>query len=134
MAYNLWRDFVENTGCKETNRNYQMYKYLELLYMSDDSIKRENIYELGKKLITSDDAEAEMIYKEYVQNQITRYKSQIDEFKKEIEYTERTLPIDDNNRSRWIWIAQEAIKVKYRYIKDLEWILGLTYYIDSSQN
>lgn len=129
-----FRDFVEDLGWEETDHNYQTYKYLELLYISDDSIKRENIYELGKKLITSDDAEAAIMYKEYIQNQIARHKSLIDDFKVEIEYIERTLPIDDNNRSRWIRIAQEAIKVQYQYIKDLEWILGLTYYIDSSQN
>jgi len=130
----LFRDFVEDLGWEGTDHNYKLYKWLELLYMNDNMTNRESIYELGKKLITSDDAEAAMIYKKYIQNQIARYESQIDEFKKEIEYTERTLPIDDNNRSRWIRIAQEAIKVQYQYIKDLEWILGLTYYINNSQN
>lgn len=130
----LFRDFVEDLGWEETDHNYQLYKWLELLYMNDNMTNRESIYELGKKLITSDDTEAAMIYKEYIQNQIARQKSQIDDFKIEIEYTERTLPIGNNNRSRWVWIAQEAINVTHQRIKDLEWILGLTYYIDSSQN
>lgn len=130
----LFGDFVEDLDWEETDRNYKLYKWLELLYMNDNMTNRESIYELGKKLITSDDAEAVMIYKEYIKAQIARHNSLIDAFKVEIEYVERTLPIDDNNRSRWIWLAQKAIKVQYQYIKDLEWILGLTYYIDSSQN
>ena len=47
----LYSEFVENTGCKDNEKNYQVYKHLEILYMNCDDISKEEIYEYGRKLV-----------------------------------------------------------------------------------
>ena len=50
----LFDEFVEGTGCRNTNYNYQVYKKLEIIYMNDDTVDKEFIYEWGKKLVNND--------------------------------------------------------------------------------
>lgn len=58
----LWSEFVEGTGCKDTEHNYNVYKELELIYMNTDCTKA-HIYEMGKKLVDNSKTE-EQIEKE----------------------------------------------------------------------
>ena len=44
----LFSEFVEGTGCKDNEKNYEVYKNLEIMYMNSNMSKAE-IYEYGKK-------------------------------------------------------------------------------------
>ncbi len=43
----LYDEFVKGTGCRETEKNYQVYKELEAIYMNSD-LSKDEIYEIGK--------------------------------------------------------------------------------------
>ena len=47
----LYSEFVEGTGCRQSEYNYNVYKSLEALYMSNDNLTKADIYEAGKKLV-----------------------------------------------------------------------------------
>jgi hypothetical protein len=47
----LYSEFLEGVGCPDRQRNYEVYKKLESLYMSDDSMTKEAVYEAGKSLV-----------------------------------------------------------------------------------
>lgn len=50
----LYSEFVENTGCRENDYNYTVYKRLELAYMNDDTFSKQEVYEWGKRLVNND--------------------------------------------------------------------------------
>lgn len=43
----LYDEFVKGTGCRETEKNYQVYKELEALYMNSN-LSKDEVYTLGK--------------------------------------------------------------------------------------
>ena len=46
----LWCEFIDGTGCKISEHNYQVYKDLEIMYINSDMTKNQ-VYEYGKKLV-----------------------------------------------------------------------------------
>lgn len=114
----LWTEFVENTGCKQTEYNYKVYKNLEELYMMNDLLSKSAIYETGKKLVdNSKTAEEEEIEtnlkkeKESLQTDIEDYKKQIDYYKYLIEYRK------EETEMTGIY-TDEEIKIMKKDIKD----------------
>ena len=121
----LYSEFVENTGCKETDYNYQIYKNLEIMYMNSD-IPKSAIYEYGKKLVDNSKTEAEIEFESQINAEIARHKSQIESYKKDLEYENYMLSIANNAAHKsTIKYIKEAIKTERRKIKELKWILGL---------
>lgn len=73
----LYSEFVQGTGCKETDYNYKVYKDLEVMYMNSNMSKAE-IYEYGKKLVDNSKTEAEIALEK-------QYKEEIERIKRDIE-------------------------------------------------
>lgn len=115
----LYSEFIEGTGCKENDYNYQIYKRLELMYMADDSISKQEIYEYGKKLVDNSKSEAEIAFENEINSEITRLKEDIAYYKKEIEFYSEVSWGKYN-----VKCAKNEIKKLRRRIKENKWILG----------
>ena len=76
----LYDEFLEGTGCRATEFNYEVYKSVELLYMNSDMTKEE-AYAIGKMRVDNSltDSEKEEI-KEY-EEQIARSNEQLEYYK-----------------------------------------------------
>ena len=81
----LFHEFVEGTGCRETDKNYQIYKELEIIYMNTDCSK-EHIYEMGKKLVDNSKSESELEAEANIKAEIEGYQEQIESNKGWINY------------------------------------------------
>lgn len=81
----LFDEFVQGTGCKETDYNYKIYKRLELMYMADESITKEEIYEYGRKLVDNSKTEAELVYEQKLKQEVIELRQHIDFLKSEVE-------------------------------------------------
>ena len=69
----LYSEFIEGTGCKDTEKNYKVYKDLEIMYMNSNMSKSE-IYEYGKKLVDNSKTEKELQLEQKIKEQITECK------------------------------------------------------------
>ena len=47
----LWSEFVDNTKCKVTEHNFEIYKALESLYMLVEDMPKSEIYQIGKRCV-----------------------------------------------------------------------------------
>lgn len=93
----LYNEFLAGTGTKNTEYNYQVYKSLESLYMSNDSMTKADVYEAGKKLIDNAPTEAEKQAeamkeeaRQYIaesEENISYYKSRISDYRYYLENT-----------------------------------------------
>ena len=81
----LFTEFVEGTGCRETEKNYQVYKELEIIYMNTDCTK-EHIYEMGRKLVDNSKTEEELEFEAKIKAEIEDHKAEIKDNKKWISY------------------------------------------------
>ena len=81
----LFDEFVEGTGCRETDYNYKIYKRLELMYMADESISKEEIYEYGKKLVDNSKTETELVQEQKLKQENVELTQHIDFLKSEVE-------------------------------------------------
>ena len=80
----LYSEFVTGTGCKDTQKNYQIYKNLEIMYMNSDMSKQE-IYEYGKQLVDNSKTDAEIEAEEKISKEIEELKKNIEDHKERIE-------------------------------------------------
>ena len=106
----LYSEFVENTGCKETDYNYNIYKRLEILYMNDETITKQEIYEYGKKLVDNSLTEKQIAWNADIDRQIAEHTTVIDYYKSEIKYNEDAIKL---------W-AGDADMIK-GYRKSIKW-------------
>lgn len=77
----LFSEFQQGTGCKDNAHNHQIYERLELMYMADDAITKEEIYEYGKKLVDNSKSEEELALEAQINSEIASYKEQIKQLK-----------------------------------------------------
>ena len=81
----LYSEFIQGTGCKDNEKNYKVYKDLEIMYMNSNMSKAE-IYKYGKKLVDNSKTEKELQIEAEIKEQIAGYKAMIADNKKWIEY------------------------------------------------
>ena len=81
----LYDEFIENTGCRETPYNYQVYKRLEIIYMNDDTITKAEIYEWGKKLVDNSLTPDQLAWNRDLQEKIDELKEEIEALKADVE-------------------------------------------------
>ena len=86
----LYSEFVEATGCRETEKNYNVYKELEIIYMNTDCTK-EHIYEMGMKLVDNSKTEKELELERQIKEEIEAYKEDIERYKSDLYFTEADL-------------------------------------------
>lgn len=86
----LYSEFVEGTGCKDNEKNYEVYKNLEIMYMNSNMSKAE-IYEYGKKLVDNSKSEVELKIEAEVKEKIEEHKKEIAQYKEWIKQNEEML-------------------------------------------
>lgn len=79
----LYSEFVEGTGCKQNDHNYQVYKNLEVMYMNSDMPKQE-IYEYGKKLVDNSKTPEEIEIENGIKAEIKSTRDKIKKYQEEI--------------------------------------------------
>lgn len=89
----LYSEFIQGTGCKDNEKNYKVYKDLEVMYMNSD-LSKDEIYEYGKKLVDNSKSEAELRAEARIKEEIANWKKQIEYYKDEIEW--KKMLIDEN--------------------------------------
>lgn len=82
----LYGEFLEGTGCKQNEFNYQVYKRLEIIYMHDDTMSKQDVYEWGKKLVDNSKTEEELAFE-------TKWKSELLSKKEDIKHYKKTIDL-----------------------------------------
>lgn len=126
----LYNEFIQGTGCRETDHNYQVYKELEIIYMNTDCTK-EHIYEMGKKLVDNSKTEKELELERQINEEIEEHKAKIEKYKKMLEWDQESLKVwkGDGDKTM-IFSSKSAVsydKEQIRYhrnqINALKWVL-----------
>lgn len=86
----MYSEFLNGTGCKNNDHNYEVFKNLEAMYMNTDMTKEE-VYEYGKKLVDNRKNEEQTKLEEKVKAQIEEHKLEIAKYKEWIEQNEKML-------------------------------------------
>ena len=72
----LYSEFINGTGCKDNDHNYEVFKNLEVMYMNTDMTK-DQIYEYGKKLVDNSKSEKEIAFEKEIKDQIEAEKKEV---------------------------------------------------------
>jgi len=130
----LYSEFIEGTGCRETDNNYKVYKRLEIIYMNDDTMTKEDVYEWGKKLVDNSKTPEEIEVENNLNEQIRIYKEEIKKYRADIKYRKEMIELDRADKS-WVNYNRDIIKTyqtNIKYLKDqitaLKWVLGTVGY------
>lgn len=86
----LYNEFVEGTGCRDNDHNYQVYKDLEIMYMNSNMTKAQ-IYEYGKKLVDNSKSQKELELDEKIGQEIVNLKSEIGQYRDWIKHNQECL-------------------------------------------
>ena len=130
----LYAEFLEGTGCNDNAYNYGVYKDLEIIYMNNEDKTKNDIYEMGKKLVNNEYKSPEIIELERrINAEIAEHKRTIERYKKDIAdfkflidrvYTEDE---DKNTRKAYrqsIRHYKDMIKYERAQINGLKWVLS----------
>ena len=121
----LYSEFVDGTGCRENEYNFKVYKDLEVMYMNTGMSKQE-IYEYGKKLVDNSDTPEQIALKERIRQEIAGHKSQIESYKKDLEFQKQMFECDGNkDRRKTMQYTRQAIRKERQMIQALKWVLGM---------
>ena len=124
----LFSEFQQGTGCKDNEYNHKIYSRLELMYMADDSITKEEIYEYGKKLVDNSKTEAELELEAQVKEEIDDYKRQIEQLKEEVNRFTDYMKTEEDVVWKVTWrdrvrAAKKDIERCKFAIKQLKWVI-----------
>lgn len=127
----LYSEFVAGTGCKDNDKNYEVYKNLEIMYMNSNMSKAE-IYEYGKKLVDNSKSEEELRVEAEIKAEMEEVKAEIEERKMWIEQNEEYIQswkeysdkemvtFYQNNKKFW----KREIKELRNKLAALKWVLA----------
>ena len=122
----LYSEFIENTGCKENDHNYKVYRDLEVLYMNSDISKAE-IYEYGKKLVDNSKTAEEIEFENGIKAQIAElketYKECMEDYRRYIGWWRE----DKTDRDWKNWAEEKKSRAKRikAEINGLKMVLGI---------
>ena len=127
----LYSEFIESTGCRDNEHNYNLYKELELIYMNTDCTK-EHIYEMGIKLADNSKSEKELEVEAGIRAEIEAHKAEIAKYREWIKQNEELLRYWKERMDKEMvafyrnpikgW--KEEIKFHRNKISALKWILA----------
>lgn len=124
----LFSEFVEGTGCRETDHNYQIYKELEIIYMNSDCSK-QYIYEMGKKLVDNSKTPEEIAIEETVKAEIKNLKEELKQYRAEAKrYEEYHKTREDKKDMFWrdqLYCTKRMILRTKNAIKAREFMLSI---------
>ena len=126
----MYCEFIEGTGCKDNEHNYEVYRNLETMYMNSDMSKQE-VYEYGKKLVDNSKTEAQIKLENEIKAEIAEIKEQIKDNKQWIESYEESAAYHkewgmmdlykmDKSGAKWKREENRQLKIKMRGLK---WVL-----------
>lgn len=114
----LYSEFIEGTGCKDNQHNYELYKNLEIMYMNSD-LPKSTIYEYGKKLADNSKSEKEIEVENQIKAEIESLKEEMSQEKEWLEYYR----VMDNKRMMRYY--KDSIAAKRNRISTLKhWFLA----------
>ena len=124
----LYSEFIENTGCKVSDYNYNVYKNLEELYTKNDKLTKEDIYKIGKKLVDNSKTKEQLEIEEKINSRIEIIKKDIEWMEQEIEKFQSYIeywPNEDHKewKEQISWRKKQIKKDKIE-IKNLKWVLA----------
>lgn len=123
----MYSEFIEGTGCKDNQHNYEVFKNLEIMYMNSDMSKAE-IYEYGKKLVDNSKTEEQIRFEQEIKNEIESYKEAIKYAKGEIARMQEAIDEDCNFWKDFYKGSMKHYKDEiksYRIkINELKWVLA----------
>lgn len=127
----LYNEFIQGTGCRETDHNYQVYKELEIIYMNTDCTK-EHIYEMGKKLVDNSKTEKELELERQINEEIEEHKAEIERYKKMLERDQESLKVwKEDGDNTMIFSSKSAVSYDKEQIRQhrnqinaLKWVLA----------
>lgn len=73
----MYSEFVEGTGCKDNEYNYNVFKNLEVMYMNTEMSKAD-IYEYGKKLVDNSKSPEEIAAENEIKDEIESLKHDLE--------------------------------------------------------
>ena len=131
----MYSEFVENTGCTANEFNHRLFLRLEIIYMNDDTITKEEIYEMGKKLMNNEKPPHIIALENELKAEIEERKERIKVLRNDIKSWQMMIKAEQENP---IWHSKqfiqswksnikhlrEQIKIQKRRIEDAEWVLG----------
>lgn len=116
----LYSEFVEGTGCRENDHNFQVYKNLEIMYMNSD-LPKSVIYEYGKKLVDNSKTPEEIKFEEERKAEIKSLKIEIEYHKSEYERYKTLLSYEQERSTpdpEWIKHCKHMMKCEKRWIAE----------------
>ena len=91
----MYSEFVEGTGCKENQHNYEVFKNLEVMYMNTEMSKAD-IYEYGKKLVDNSKSQEEIAAENEIKNEIESLKHDLEWLRmQKVRYEEYVVTTDE---------------------------------------
>lgn len=124
----LYSEFIENTGCRDNEYNHKLYRRLEIIYMNDDSVSKQEIYDMGKKLADNSKSEAEIEIENKMKAEIAYHKHEIELYKQELENQKWLLSEEIGDklyRKDRIRYFKDCIKTERREIEKCKFVLGV---------
>ena len=127
----MYCEFIEGTGCKDTEKNYKVFKDFEVMYMNSDMTKAE-IYEYGKKLVDNSKTESELKVEKEMNERIEELKKQIADEKAIMDSKQEFLELfkadGDKEMVRFYRNTIKSCKERLSYLKKeiagCKWVLG----------
>lgn len=127
----MYSEFIQGTGCRENEHNYEVFKNLEVMYNNTDMTKAQ-IYEYGKKLVDNSKTDEELRLEKQIKEEITYWKNEIERYNREIAWAKGILEVckaEGNNELAWfrkndIRFYTEQKKEARGKIAALRWVLG----------
>lgn len=117
----LYDEFIAGTGCRDTAKNYKVFRDLEILYMNSD-LTKEDIYEYGKKLVDNNLTEAQVAWNERIDGEIAEYKDRLETAKANLaryeenrDYTVKEFYYDKDFINFW----KQAVREEKQTIKNI---------------
>lgn len=126
----MFSEFQANTGCRDNEANHILFRRLELIYMQDEQITKEEIYDMGRKLMDNTPTQAEIELRERITAEIESRKMTIAAYRNEIKYHEdmRDLWKDSDKeyariQSKDIRNLKDLIRQERQIIAGLKWVI-----------
>ena len=98
----LYDEFLTGTGCRDNEKNYRVYKDLEILYMNSD-LTKEKIYEYGKKLVDNSLSDAQVFWNLQIDKKIAEAQEQVNYYLGEADYYKKAIEM-------WTGYDEDAVK------------------------
>ena len=111
----LYSEFIQGTGAKDTEYNYRVYKNLEALYMTNDSMTKADVYKAAAALIDNSETPAEKEIRERLENDIATATEAIAAYNLDIDMYNHYIEIETDAAMRKFW--RGAIKGRRELIK-----------------